>query len=352
MKLKILSCVFCFSILLFIPYQIHAEVYSDILLFPQSDTTNRWDLDDDSEIDNAEFVGGTDIFVTIEYKHLRFLGEYLLNTEEQELERAQLGWLFSDKTVWLGRFHNPIGYWNTQFHHGAYIENSISRPAIIEFEDDSGVVPIHLAGLLIEGVRSIGKQGLGYSIAFGAGPEYLGGLEPWDALSPRSGTRDISGTINLYIEPAIYSPTRYGAFVNYTEIPADGIVFTDIKQINSGFYGNWQIESWRLFGSAYYIYNDLQLRSGSKDDAFVSAYLQAEHNLNNNWTLFGRLEGTLSDDDDNYLALFPEFVKDRILGGVRFDFDKYNALKLEISRNHNNLNDDYIQFGVQWSASF
>src|SRR6266513_2147746 len=43
-----------------------------------------------------------------------------------DLERAQLGYQFADSaTVWLGRFHTPYGYYNTDFHHGQQIATSL-----------------------------------------------------------------------------------------------------------------------------------------------------------------------------------------------------------------------------------
>ncbi len=328
------------------------EINGEIILFPMVDAIYRSDLANGSELDNDDYDYGVDIFATVNYKRLRFLGEYLLAKEEQELERIQLGWLFNENTVWLGRFHNPIGYWNTQFHHGAYLETSSGRPEITNFEDDSGLIPIHLAGLLVEGVHPLGDQGLGYAFALAAGPDFTSeGLEAWDPTSPRSGKHDISTTLNLYYEPVLYAPTKVGFFINYTEIPTQGIAFTDIQQLSTGLYGNWERLPWRLIGSSFYIHNRMDRASGSQDESFFHAYLHTEYSLNDNWILYGRIEGTLGDDNDAYLALSPGFVEDKILGGIRFDFAKQNALKLEVSGNHTS-EDDFGQLVLQWSAIF
>lgn len=157
------------------------EINGEIILFPSTNAIYRSDLASGSELNKDDYEYGVDIFATANYKRLRFLGEYVLAKEEQELERIQFGWVNRENIVWLGRFHNPIGYWNSQFHHGSYLETSSGRPEITNFEDDSGLIPLHLAGLLIEGVHPLGDQGLGYAFALGAGPHFAAeGLEPWD----------------------------------------------------------------------------------------------------------------------------------------------------------------------------
>jgi len=304
-----------------------------------------------SDPDEVDYEFAADLFATFELNQFRFLGEYFLSNEEQELERFQLGLSFNSNLLWLGRFHNPIGYWNTQFHHGSFFETSISRPAIVEFEDDGGILPLHQVGLLMEGAFNHGEQTLGYSMSIAAGPDFNNKLEPWDVLDPGSGTHDISTTLNLYLDPILSTSVLAGLFINYTEIPSDAIDVHDIQQINFGIYGNWESESWRLIASSFYVYNEVNRLTRSEDDTFFSAYLQAEYNHSDNWIFYGRVEGTVGEGNDAYLALFPEYVEDKILGGIRYDFVSNNALKLEISGNHTD-EDDFAHVMLQWSAVF
>ncbi|MCP5276595.1 MAG: hypothetical protein H6936_17445 [Burkholderiales bacterium] len=224
-------------------------------MFPDIETINHSGLAKNSESEDSEFGAGIDFFLTANYKKLRFLGEYLLAKDEQELERLQFGFSFDESTVWVGRFHNPIGYWNTNFHHGRFLETSASRPAIANFEDDGGILPMHISGLLAEGTYAYGERGLGYSFALGAGPSStMHGLEPWDAINPSSGKQDISATLNVFIEPMVYAPTKFGFYVNYTDIPTQGITATGIQQISAGLYGNWESFPWRILSSSFYVH--------------------------------------------------------------------------------------------------
>ena len=326
------------------------ESDSQYLLFPHVGANFRSELADDSLLDSDDYKYGVGIFATAEYQKLLFLGELLLAKDEQEIERLQLGFRLGDSKVWLGRFHNPIGYWNAQFHHGSYLETSISRPAIANFEDDDGVLPMHLTGLLIEGVMEHDEQGLGYSLAVAAGPELSDELEALDVLSG-SGSRDLSLTLNLFHEPRIYSPTRYGLYINYNEIPAASRGFDEIRQINAGVYGNWESRNWRLIGSTFYVDNRLQQLNGELADNFYGGYFQAEYSRDDRWTIFGRVEATFGDENDPYLALIPQHITDRILGGVRLDAFDRHAFKLEISGNRTQ-GDKFGQFMLQWDAMF
>lgn len=322
-----------------------SDMSGQVLLFPEIDSSYSSDLDKD----HYEFAA--DIFATIEINRFRFLTEYVLSNEEQDLERFQLGLSVNKHLLWLGRTHNPIGYWNIRYHHGSFFETSISRPSIIEFEHNNGVLPMHQSGLLLEGELINNGQVIGYSLTVGAGPDLRSKLEPWDVLSPRSGTHDISTTLNLYLDSIFNNTSTVGLFVNYTKIPAKVANISEVRQTSSGIYANWDSMPWRLIVSSFYVHNDISYSARSGTDTFFSAYLQAEYTLRENWIFYSRIEGTAADDKDAYLALFPEFVEDRILGGIRYDFFSHNALKLEISGNHSDK-DNFAKVMLQWSAVF
>lgn len=67
-----------------------------------------------------------------------------------------------------GKFHNPLGYWNNAYHHGTLIQPTISRPDAVKFEDEGGILPIHLTGLWLSG-HDIGKLKFGYDLALSNG---------------------------------------------------------------------------------------------------------------------------------------------------------------------------------------
>ena len=51
-----------------------------------------------------------------------------------EVERMIVRFDHSDQLkVSVGRYHTPINYWNTAFHHGQWLQTSIARPEMVQF---------------------------------------------------------------------------------------------------------------------------------------------------------------------------------------------------------------------------
>jgi len=328
-----------------------AETSSEFLVFPNINLVYNSNLDDGSDLTIDDDEIGVDLFATLEVDNFRMLAEFLLTNKEFDFERLQVGWLSNNHLFWLGRFHNPVGYWNTRYHHGAYLQTSITRPSIIEYEELGGILPMHQTGVLVERAIVYGEEELGYSFAFGAGPEYTDELVPWDFLNPGSGSNDISLTLNLHRKFGRKIPATLGLFANYTIIPADVVDLDEIRQSTIGIYASWNTSHWRWHGSSQYVYNQLEHPFSSVTDAFINAYLQSEYQLNERWKFYARIEGTFGGEDDAYLDLFPGFIEDRVLGGVRWDLAPQNALKLELSANQTRQ-DRFEQVMLQWSAYF
>lgn len=68
----------------------------------------------------------------------------------------------------FGKHHSPIGYWNTQYHHGAVLQPTIERPQIFRFEDEGGILPIHSTGIMFAGY-DITDLKLAYSVMIANG---------------------------------------------------------------------------------------------------------------------------------------------------------------------------------------
>ena len=101
----------------------------EFLLFPSVTSLHR----DPPVADHpkGEIYPSLDAFYSASHERLRFLVEFMASPGDSMVERMQIGWLpTASSTLWLGRFHNPLGYWNTEFHHGSYMTTSISRPGI------------------------------------------------------------------------------------------------------------------------------------------------------------------------------------------------------------------------------
>ena len=87
---------------------------------------------------------------------------------ELQVERTIIRYDYNDYfKLSFGKYHTPIGYWNTAFHHGAWLQTTISRPQMVQF--GGTFIPVHFVGLLAEGNIPSGGVGLGYNVGIGNG---------------------------------------------------------------------------------------------------------------------------------------------------------------------------------------
>jgi len=64
-----------------------------------------------------------------------------------DLERLHVRWSSHGFWIEAGRSHTDLGYWNLAYHHGKWLQPTIARPRIVQFEDSGGLLPIHWIGV-------------------------------------------------------------------------------------------------------------------------------------------------------------------------------------------------------------
>ena len=97
-------------------------------------------------------------------------GEFVSSVERLSVEhRFSDGFRFA-----AGRFHTPLGFWNYNYHHGALIQDTVSRPFFLSFEEQhEGIFPLHLVGIQIRGqvpLSDANGAAWQYQFAVGNGP--------------------------------------------------------------------------------------------------------------------------------------------------------------------------------------
>ena len=325
---------------------------SDFLLFPDLTYVGLFNQSPSNPKADNEFLPSLNLFYSADYNKFRFLGEWLVSSKSHNVERLQFGVNLGESSLWLGRFHSPIGYWNMQYHHGAYLQTPISRPGIMAFETGGGVIPNHLTGLLWEGVHIVNNAGIYYTLGAGAAPDLTNRLHPFNIFDPKGSHRP-GVALRLGYQPVSYGPDEIGLSFAYTELPGEKFNAHTVKQIVASTYANWQInETIRSIGEIVYVHHWTdhdQLTGRSQSGSFVNAYGQLEWDIQPKWTLFGRLEHTFGAHNDTYLAAFPKFVEGRLMGGIRYKLPHNMALKVEASEEHVR-NEHYGQVMLQWSA--
>lgn len=331
-----------------------AEASGDFLLFPALEWRDDSHNAPPGYASADEWFGSLDLFATADIERFRFLGEWFLTEDSQEIQRLQFGWRFgADETVWLGRFHTPIGYWNTAYHHGTYLQTSVSRPGIAEFEAGHGPLPTHFTGLLWEGTTGAGNGALHYSMGLGAGPVLDDKLDPFDVANPDDHSHDheTGAIVNVNWRPTPHGRKQVGVFAGRTDVEDSAGVFDHTEQTLYGFYGNWHWNQLRLLGAWFRVSNSFE---GIKapDEDFSAAYLQGEYGLGARTTAYARVETTNDARADAlYLGRFRSFITERTLAGLRIELTDRQALKVELATRES-FGVETERVTVQWSAYF
>jgi hypothetical protein len=86
-----------------------------------------------------------------------------------DLERVLLKYDYNDHLrMSFGRYHTGIGYYNTAFHSGSWLQTTADRPLIMEFAEDGGVLPTQAVGFSFTGSIPSGRLDLNYIVEYGS----------------------------------------------------------------------------------------------------------------------------------------------------------------------------------------
>jgi hypothetical protein len=293
----------------------------------------------------------------------RVFGEYFITPEEHDLERFQAGYeLVPDTTIWVGRFHQPASAWNTEHHHGRYLQTAITRPTIENWEDEEGLIPQHITGVLVESRRPLGREaGLQASGGIGASPTLsTAGYSPITLIDGNPGRHGLSFTARVAYLPEYVGTSSTGLLYGHDHVflrSAAALAALGSTRATLGIYGAYAdlaVGDWRFIGTAYYA--DIQLDGPGRDESFVSGYIQAERQLRHHFTTYARVEDSARMQKSRYVTLFDDRSGDiditlrRLAGGLRWDYARRQALNLELSHVVS-LDRRAYEARFQWSAA-
>ena len=96
-------------------------------------------------------------------------GEQDAQTFGVDLERVLFKYDYNDHLrMSFGRYQTGIGYYNTAFHSGSWLQTTADRPLIMEFANDGGPLPTQAVGVSVTGEIPSGKLGLNYVAEYGS----------------------------------------------------------------------------------------------------------------------------------------------------------------------------------------
>lgn len=342
---------------------VRADSQQDMLVFVSLEGFDMFSASNPG-LEGFERRATADFLYTYNSDRFRFLGEYIWSDTESELERLQAAWQVDDRTMlWFGRFHAISNYWTTEYHHGQFMQTSISRPGLEEWEDESGPMPSHITGVWLEHEYSVnGQSAINLGLVAGLAPKFEGQhLSPFDFLDPESG-HDMAVSARLVYRPDILSTNQIGLTMAHNDIAVVSesnpnlTILNSIQQTTIGVFSDWEWNAWRISANWMYFDVEMQYDNGDVRDDFVLGYVQGEFEATENWTVFGRAEIGFGEDNSLYLQLLPSVIAHRNMLGVRWDFADSHGLTFEVadtSRQGDSLaHESFKELRVQWSAVF
>jgi hypothetical protein len=237
-----------------------------------------------------------------------------------EVERSILRYDYNDNfKLSFGRYHTPVSYWNTAFHHGSWLQTTISRPEMIKF--GSRLLPVHFVGLQGEGDIPSGRAGLGYSVGVGNGRGSI--------ISRGGDAGDVNNNrawlLNLYSRPTQLYGLQFGGTIYRDKLsPGPGQRF---REWISSAYLAWTRETPEFLAEFSNVHHsDVNTSRIFNTQAF---YVQLAYRLpfsEKKWKPYYRFDYINRPATETVLGI-TDFMSSTV--GLRWDISDYAAFKGE-----------------------
>jgi hypothetical protein len=241
------------------------------------------------------------------------------------LERVMLKYDFNDHLkMSFGRYHTAVGYYNTAFHSGKWLQTTADRPLIMEFSDDGGLLPTQAVGISVTGLIPSGKIGLNYIAEYGSSDTIRPNINGSGKLDDENNGNHIN--VGFFVRPdalpglqiggsfyhdkvsysSAQQPVRYGqTILNVHAV----YVAHGFEVLNEGFLIRHTAEISQVVLNMPAFYSQFSRRFGHIRPFFRYQYVNAN-----------RIEGLFEDVGLRYGPSF----------GAHYDFDDNIAFKAQL----------------------
>jgi len=270
-------------------------------------------------------------------------GSHLEPGFNAEIERSIISYNYNDHLkLSFGRYHTPINYWNTAFHHGQWLQTTVSRPEMVQV--GGSFIPVHFVGALMEGTLPSGPLNLNYNVGVGNGRG--------EVISRGGDFADINNNrawlVSLFAKPDHPYRLQVGgsAYRDEVTLPGD----RNFREwIESG-HIVWTKENPELIAE---FANITHQAVGSPAQSNSQAwYVQTAYRLPGIarlWKPYYRFEHIHIPASDTLFKAVPSLAGSVV--GIRYDISSFAAFKLEY-RNQRRRRDEPRLSGVFMQTSF
>jgi hypothetical protein len=255
---------------------------------------------------------------------ISYFAEITVNAHPQdytiEMERSFIRYDYNDFfKISFGRFHTPIGYWNTAFHHGAWLQTTVDRPFMLKV--GGTFTPLHFVGALAEGNIPSGGLGLGYNVGIGNGRGALI-ARPGDAGDVNNNRAWVA---KLFARPSKVYGLEVGGSVYRDKIslPAG----TEFREWISSGYVVWTKGAPEFLAEFENVnHRNIATNQVANSDAWYAQLAYRLPSFERSVKPYYRFEYTHMPLSEQVFVYQPQVES---LMGVRYDISSYAAFKLE-----------------------
>jgi hypothetical protein len=274
------------------------------------------------ESDNQTLVA--DVPVNVERALLQIRGNRYLNLD-------------------IGAYRTAVGFYNTAFLRGSWLQTALSRPLLFTFEDQGGFLPLHNVGLSANGDIPSGWLGLHYVAEVGS-------------------SRNVGENINTPFDPADNGAMNGAIYARPAALPGFQAGISEYRDRFSEIFGMWLQRSVQTAYAVYQAHgieflNEVALatfrHSADSYGRVPAGYSQIGYRLFPSWTPYLRFEYA-NANGRNVGDLPRTFSPSRTveLGGVRYDVNDFLALKFEIGHETSWAQPAFIRAAAQVAFTF
>ncbi len=314
------------------------------------------DAADPEENNGAFTLGALDFYIAEPIgPRLDVLTEFAYEDGGVDVERLQVGYLFSDALkVYAGRFHTALGYWNTAYHHGAFLHLTIERPFFLRFEDDGGILPVHTVGLLGSGRHFLRPGELSYAIMVGNGPS-IAPDNAVPALDPNTaGDPNKNKAVGLH---AAFAPNGLHGWALGASVYESRVVSVaplpalDVTQTIVGADLSKTMGPFELLTEYFLLRHKDHLGAGGSTTNHLY-YVQAGYEFREMVTPYARHEQMSIEEGDPYAVALSAVDRRTETTGVRVRLGEQSVLKFEGRFIATDGTEHHQEYGAQWAFTF
>ena len=298
-----------------------------------------------NHVPNTFEFGSLDLFMTARLSNkVSALGEALFvaqsdNSIGVDVERLLLRYRQSDHFMAsIGRMHTWVGYYNTAFNKGEFLETAVDRPFIYVFDDQGGILPMQDVGVNLSGKIPSGKLGLNYVFEVSNGRGWGGpNVEVAQNYQDTNNSKSVNG--GLFIRPDKITGLQMGFSVLHDNLslPGPPAVGETIATVHAVYINN----NYEILNEGVLVRDAEAGGPIFHTGAFYSQFSRAFHALRP----YFRYQYFNANGDDpvyTYVTAPNEYAPLSVTGfiarlngpsaGIRWDFTEHSALKFQYDR--------------------